>query len=140
MQIINRCKVDINIPKSEKKNYLIAKNIVKSKLPGCEHYIITTFFDAERVKQNTTLIPPIMREEIINASLRNNNHIVVYQSSSSLTNLKEALRELPRETFYVYGFNQDKKDRNIHFKLFSEEGFINPEFDTWRSVFALFLL
>jgi len=86
MQVINRCTMDIDIPKEEKENYLIAKNIIKVKVPNCNYYLITSFFDAPIKKKNTELVPSIVREKIIAAAKKkkkNKNHILVYQTSSS---------------------------------------------------------
>lgn len=125
MQVINRCALDITISKEEKSNFQLAKNIVKAKVPGCDHYFITSFFDAEVTKKNTTIVPPIIRQAILDAKVSRKNHIIMYQTSSSLKTVKESLQQLPNETFYVYGMNQDYTDGNVVFKPFSEKGFID---------------
>jgi uncharacterized protein (TIGR00661 family) len=48
----------------------------------------------------------------------------MYQTSATLTSVKEILHQLPGITFYVYGFNKDEKDKNVIFKTFSEAGFV----------------
>jgi len=124
MQIINRCKLDIAIPNEEKENYLLAKNIIKIKIPNCNHYLITTFFPAEIRKRATTLTPPILREKIIKAKVSNGNHIVVYQTSTSQKNLIKILRSIHDDKFHVYGFNKQETHGNVILKPFSEDGFI----------------
>lgn len=124
MQVINRCILDIEIPKTEKKNYALAKAIVKAKVPGCDHYFISSFFNAEIRKKNTELVPPIVRNTIINAKVTNEDHILMYQTSSTLSGVKKVLLQLPDVKFYVYGFGIDEKDKNVTFKSFSEEGFV----------------
>ena len=125
MQVMNRCNLDITISKEEKSNYTLAKNIVKAKVPGCDHYFITSFFDAEIKKENTSIVPPIIRQAIQDAKVSKKNHLLMYQTSSSLKTVKETLQQLPNETFYVYGMNQDYTDGNVVFKPFSEKGFID---------------
>ncbi len=125
MQVMNRCALDITISKEEKSNFQLAKNIVKAKVPGCDHYFITSFFDAEPTKKNTSIVPPIIRQAILDAKVSKKNHILMYQTSSSLKTVKESLQQLPNETFYVYGMNQDYTDGNVVFKPFSEKGFID---------------
>jgi uncharacterized protein (TIGR00661 family) len=125
MQVMSRCALDINITKEEKSNYNLAKNIVKAKVPGCHHYFITSFFNAEITKKNTNIVPPIIRKAILDAKVSKKNHILMYQTSSSLKTVKETLQQLPNETFYVYGMNQDYTDGNVVFKPFSEKGFID---------------
>jgi uncharacterized protein (TIGR00661 family) len=124
MQVINRTKLDIEIPTTEKKNYLLAKNIIKAKVLGANHYCITSFFHPEISKKNTSYIPPIIRPEIINAKPTIKNHIVVYQTSTSQQNLISQLQLLPNENFIVYGLNKEETHKNVTLKMFSETEFI----------------
>jgi uncharacterized protein (TIGR00661 family) len=124
MQVMDRCVLDIAISKEEKTNYRIAKAIVQAKLPGCDHYFISSFFDAEIKKKNTGIVPPIVRQIIQDAKPSKGKHMVMYQTSSSLNTVKEVLQQLPSETFYVYGMNMDVTEGNVVFKPFSEAGFI----------------
>ena len=125
MQVLNRCKLAIPIPAKERENFLIAKNIVKAKLPSCSTYLISSFFDAPVQKPNTFIIPPIIRESIIAAKTdRCSDHIVVYQTSASQNNLVEVLRAVTNRRFLVYGFNKEESIGNVILKKFSEEGFI----------------
>ena len=125
MQVINRCKLDIPIPSSEKNNYTISKSIVKVKVPNAQHYFISSFFEAQILKENTTIVPPIIREAIINAQPQGGNHILMYQSSSNINKVTEVLHQIPEYTFYVYGFNKELVNKNIIFKTFSEDGFVS---------------
>jgi len=125
MQVMDRCQLDIAISKAERNNYLLAKKIVQAKVPGCDHYFISSFFNAAIKKKNTGIVPPIVRQAIQTAKVSRGNHIVMYQTSSSLKTVKEVLQQLPAETFYVYGMNQDHTEGNVVFKPFSEKGFID---------------
>ena len=124
MQVMDRCVLDIQVDPSEKNNYRIAKNIVRAKVPGCDHYFVTSFFPAETRKSNTSVVPPIIRQAILDARPRNGDHILMYQTSSTLTTVKKVLHQLPGEKFIVYGMNQDQADGNVVFRPFSESGFI----------------
>lgn len=124
MQVMDRCVLDIAISKGEKNNYRLAKAIVQAKVPGCNQYFISSFFDAEIKKKNTAIVPPIVRQIIQDAKVSKAKHIVMYQTSSSLNTVKEVLQQLPDETFYVYGMNLDVTEGNVVFKPFSETGFI----------------
>lgn len=125
MQVMDRCILDLEIPIKEKNNYLLAKNIVRAKVPACDHYFVSSFFDVAVKKKNTSLVPPIIRNAIQSAIRSEGNHIVMYQTSSSLKTVRQTLAELPEETFLVYGMNTDSKEGNVIFKPFSESGFIN---------------
>lgn len=135
MQVMNRCKLDIAISKEEESNFTLAKQIVKAKLPGCNQYFISSFFEAEIVKKNTQLVPPIIREAILQAKPSEGNHILMYQTSSSLENVQETLAKLPHEHFIVYGMNQNYTQGNVQFKPFSETEFI-ADFASAKAVIA----
>ena len=124
MQIINRAQIDIAIPAGERNNFLLAKNIVKGKVPNCEHYLIATFFEPPLRKERTTLVPPIIRDEILATQPATHDHILVYQTSTSQKNLIELLQQLPQEKFLVYGFNREEQHGNVQLKAFSETEFI----------------
>lgn len=124
MQIINRCDLEIDIPDEYRDDYLIAKGIVAGKLPGCFHYLITTFFYPPTRKERTSLYPPILRESILEAEVTTEDHIVVYQTSTSNQRLLEILAQA-KLPFRVYGFNRDERiGDNVWLRPFSEEGFI----------------
>lgn len=135
MQIMDRGILDITIPKKEKANFKIAKGIVKAKLPKCDQYLVSTFFDVELKKKNTQLIPPVIREEIVQASPSVKNHILVYQSSQVEKEIVPILQKLPHETFFVYGFNKEEKYGNVQLKKFSEMEFIE-HFASAKAVIA----
>ena len=125
MQVMDRCALDIEIPKDERNNYKLAKAIVNAKVPGCRRYFVSSFFHAEIKKSNTTIVPPIVRDAIQRADPTNGTHVLVYQTSSSLSGMKDILRRVKDLTFYVYGFNKDERDENVIFKTFSEQGFVD---------------
>ncbi|TAE87088.1 MAG: UDP-glucuronosyltransferase [Bacteroidetes bacterium] len=135
MQVINRCKLDVTIPAEERNQFRLAKSIVQAKVPGAEHYYITSFFNAATSKENTSIVPPIIRDAIINVKPRAGNHVLMYQTSSTLINVKKILKQLPHISFIVYGMNRDEQDENICFKPFSEEGFIQ-DFASAKAVIA----
>jgi uncharacterized protein (TIGR00661 family) len=135
MQVMNRCELDITIEKGEKGNYRLAKQIVKSKVPSCNHYFITSFFKAKVIKKNTSVMPPIIRKTIEEAVVSQQNHLLMYQTSSSLKTVQETLAKLPNENFIVYGMNLDKIEGNVQYKPFSETQFIT-DFASAKAVIA----
>lgn len=135
MQVMDRCRLDIAIAREEKNNYLLAKNIVKAKVPGCDQYFVSSFFSADTVKKNTQVVPPIIRQAIQNARPSKQTHIVMYQTSSSLKTVQDVLQQLPNQPFFVYGMNRDQQEGNVIYKPFSEAGFIN-DFASAKAVIA----
>ncbi|SFQ61731.1 MJ1255/VC2487 family glycosyltransferase [Hymenobacter arizonensis] len=124
MQIISRAKLDVTVPKSERGNYNLAQNIVRAKLPRSRHYFVTTFFNLPLSKSDTTLVPPIIRPEILAAKPTTGSHVLVYQSATTQQNLVPLLQQLPNQEFRVYGFNKEENHGNVQLRAFSEAGFI----------------
>jgi uncharacterized protein (TIGR00661 family) len=134
MQIINRCELDVEIPDEYYDDYLIAKGIVKGKLPDCSHYMITTFFFPAIRKERTSLYPPILRNRILEAETKQEEHIVVYQTTTTNDRLLQILKEV-NTPFRVYGMGRDERIGNVWLRGFSEEEFIQ-DLATCRGVLA----
>ena len=125
MQVLSRGQLDIKIPENQKKNFKIGRGIVKAKVPRCQHYLITSFFPAFLLKDRTTIVPPIIRDQVLTVTPTNGPHILVYQSSTTQKNLISILQQMPLETFRVYGFNKTENHGNVQLRNFSEQGFID---------------
>ena len=124
MQIISRAELNVSIPRTERGNFQLARNIVRAKLPHSRHYYITTFFDLPLARERTTLVPPIIRPEILAAQPSAGQHVLVYQSATNQQNLVPLLQQLPDQKFRVYGFNKQESHGNVQLCAFSEAGFI----------------
>jgi uncharacterized protein (TIGR00661 family) len=124
MQIINRCDHDeLHVPEEEQAAFKLSKTIVKAKLPHCDWYLITTFFFPPIRKKRTSLHPPILRDAILNARPSEGEHVLVYQTSDTFTELVPTLQRLPGR-FIVYGLKRDQELGNVTLKDFSEDGFV----------------
>jgi uncharacterized protein (TIGR00661 family) len=128
MQVINRCEHSSEvIPESELESFTLAKTIIKAKLPGCYHYLITTFFFPPVRKPRTSLYPPILRPEILAAGAHAapGEHVLVYQTATTHTELLDVLAAVPNVPFRVYGFRRDETRGNVILRDFSEAGFVS---------------
>jgi uncharacterized protein (TIGR00661 family) len=123
MQIINRCRHELKIPEDVWGSYKVSKAVVKAKLPHCDHYLITTFFFPEVRKRRTSLHPPILRDAVLDAQTSVGDHVLVYQTSDTFTELVPTLQRLPGR-FFVYGLKRDENLGNVTLKGFSEDGFV----------------
>jgi uncharacterized protein (TIGR00661 family) len=113
-----------------KLDYQLMKAFVRAKLPGCEHYVITTFFEPpirRKCETDTSLVPPILRKEILDAKkrARPGEHVLVYQTSESDTKLLEELQRVREQKFIVYGLRRSAHRGNTTLKEFSETGFVD---------------
>ncbi|MGO9835386.1 MAG: MJ1255/VC2487 family glycosyltransferase [Polyangiaceae bacterium] len=128
-QIISRCKLGKFAKHGVKVDYQMTKAFVRAKLPACSHYVITTFFFPtvrKRYADDTTLVPPILRQSILDArkGARAGEHILVYQTSTSDTKLLDELERVRGAKFVVYGLRRSARHGNCVLKEFSEDGFV----------------
>lgn len=125
MQIIHRAQLDVPVPAAERGNLAVARQIVRAKLPRCQHYFVSTFFPLPLTKPNTTLVPPIIRPEILATRASTGQHVLIYQSATNQKDLVPLLQSMPEQKFRVYGFNREETHGNVQLKAFSEQGFID---------------
>ncbi len=126
-QIVNRCNHPPDVLAGKEAEYLVAKAVVKAKLPGCFHYLVTSFFYPEIGKPRTSLHPPILRPEILAARPEPGGHLLVYQTSTSNAALPQILAGCGREC-RIYGLRrdltEDQREGNLLYRPFSERTFI----------------
>lgn len=138
MQVINRCAHPKEILDGHQTDFQVSKAVVKSKLPGCFRYLVTAFFAPLIRKDRTEIVPPILRPEILGATSEDGDHLLVYQTSESFTELPDILRETGVEC-RIYGFRRDLTedliDGNLRFRPFDERTFID-DLRTARAVIA----
>jgi uncharacterized protein (TIGR00661 family) len=128
-QIVSRCKIPKFAKASAKVDYQLTKAFVRAKLPGCDHYLVTTFFEPplrKKCEDDTTLVPPILRKEILDAKKRAKfgDHVLVYQTSESDKKLLDELALVRDQRFIVYGLRKNAQKGNSTLKEFSETGFV----------------
>jgi len=140
MQIINRCTHPKEITEGFEEDFFVAKTFVKSKLPFCDHYLITTFFHPEIRKPDTSLFPPILRPEILEAKqrARRGEHLLVYQTGEGYESLSKALADTGLEV-RIYGMRrgitEEQVEGTLRYRPFSETAFIE-DLATARAVIA----
>lgn len=128
MQIINRCTLPESVVAGHKAEFQLTKAFIKSKLPFCDEYFITSFFSPPVRKEKTRLFPPILRPEILAAKATRGEHVLVYQTAEGNETFVEGLRKLD-VPFRIYGIRRTIKEPqtegNLTFLPFSEQGFID---------------
>jgi len=135
MQVINRCRHNAFVTDDASFAFQLARLAVKAKLPGAYHYLVSSFFFPPVKKPRTTLVPPILRPEILAAKRERGEHVLVYQTAAANADaLVAALKRLP-QAFRAYGTGKSGTDGNITFCPFSETGFVD-DLRTARAVVA----
>lgn len=126
-QIIHRGRHPAEVVAGHELDFQLARAFVKAKLPFCLHYVITTFFFPELRKPDTTLVPPILRPEVLAAPSIRGDHLLVYQTAEGNTGLARTLAETGMEC-RIYGMRrgiqEEQVEGNLRYRPFDEAGFI----------------
>lgn len=126
MQVLNRCRHDDFASDDESFAFQLAKFAVKAKLPGAYHYLVSSFFFPPVKKARTTLVPPILRPEILAAKREPGEHVLVYQTAAAnADSLLTTLQKLPHRHFKAYGTGKTGTFGNVECCAFSETGFVD---------------
>ena len=118
-QLIN---VRIKYPRKYKQDALTAKAIVELMIFNAKACLVTTFVVSRVIDKKTFLFPPILRKEVIETKTKQGNYILVYLTSQ-FQELVDLLKNVNKK-FIVYGFDQNKKERNLVFKKTSQKEFL----------------
>lgn len=110
-------------PDKYRRDAIAARVITRLMLLGPEAYLITSFFEPEKVKRKTFLFPPILRKEVLKAEKEEKDHVLVY-STFGFEKIIDVLKRINRK-FVVYGFNKEEEKGNILFRKRSEKGFLD---------------
>lgn len=125
-QMLNRCHHPPQVIRPI-LDFRLARLFVQSKLPFCHHYVVTTFFYPDTCKPRTTLVPPILRPEILAAKPVQGDHLLVYQTAEGNTGLARTLAGTGMEC-RIYGMRrgiqEEQVEGNLRYRPFDEAGFI----------------
>jgi len=128
MQVIHRCELPAEIIDDNKVSFQLTKAFIKTKLPRCSAYYITSFFRPPTRKPDTYLFPPILRPEILaaKAKAKPGEHLLIYQPGANEA-LQTALAATEVEC-RIYGMRPglkaEAREGKLRFMPFSEDGFI----------------
>ena len=126
IQMIARCRHAPEVTAGVESEFRLARQIVRAKLVAASHYLVTTFFYPEVSAPRTTLVPSVLRPEILGARPQHGEHLLVYQTAEGNSALPDALRGagVPCR---VYGYRRDltapERDGSITYLPFDETRF-----------------
>ncbi len=93
--------------------------------PTKQNLIVSFYAPPVKRQYKARIVPPILREKVLNATPRDDGHVVVYQSNSTHRALIDFLRTSTDRTCYVFGYqNEEGQEGNVIFKKKSEEVFL----------------
>ncbi len=129
LQIINRCIHPIEITQGREHEYELTRAAVGAISPLCDYYVITTFFYPSirpEYADTTVLVPPILREAVLQAKPITGDAVLVYLTQSSDSSLFDTLGAFPQQKFLVYGIDDNGSvPKNCTMRPASERGFLD---------------
>ena len=111
----------VSYPKQYRSDAMAAKLVTRFMTPRASAYLVISFFSAPIRKRNTFLFPPLLRQEILDATPTQSEHVLVYVTSPAPALAK--LLSSVRCHFVAYGFEREGQDGNILYKKPSVDGF-----------------
>jgi uncharacterized protein (TIGR00661 family) len=111
----------VSYPKQYRRDAAAAKLVTRLMTPRANAYLVISFFAAPIRKRNTFLFPPLLRQEILDVTPRQGDHVLVYVTSPAPALAK--LLNSVRCGFIAYGFGREGQEGNILYKQPSLEGF-----------------
>jgi uncharacterized protein (TIGR00661 family) len=125
INMVDRCRHDREIIGREREDFVLARAVTRAMVPTAGDYIITTFFQPPLARGRTTLVPPIVRPEIVAAEPVRGDHLLVYSSGEE--ELLDTLRSSGVRC-RVYGMRGGPEETvaegNLEFRPRSNEGFL----------------
>jgi uncharacterized protein (TIGR00661 family) len=136
INMLDRCRHDRAIIGRERDEFMLARAVTRTMVPGAVEYFVTTFYRPPIARKCTTLIPPIARPEIAAARSVGGEHLLVYSSGEK--RVLQALKSTGRRCL-VCGMRGGPEravvDGNLEFRPASNEGFVEA-LRTARAVVA----
>ena len=106
--------LDLDVPRTYMKDFIIARTVVENFVAKADHFIITSFAEAPIIRKNTTIVPPVIRQEVQAVSPVYGEKILVYLTRENRRVL-DILKGF-KEKFVVFGYDEDKVEENLEFK------------------------
>jgi len=111
----------VSYPGKYRGDAAAAKIVTRLMTPHANTYLVISFFTAPIRKPNTFLFPPLLRQEILEATPTQGDHVLVYVTSPAPALAK--LLASVRCNFFAYGFEREGEENNIVYKKPSVDGF-----------------
>ena len=113
----------VSYPRQFRRDAAAAKLVTRMMTPHANAYLVISFFTAPVKKRNTFLFPPLLRQEILNATPTHGEHVLVYVTSPAPALAK--LLSCVRARFIAYGFGREGREGNVLYKKPSLDEFFN---------------
>ncbi len=116
-----------NLPSNMLFDYYLQGLTPRYLFSPTEQNLIVSFY-APPIKQeyHARIVPPILRDVVIERSASAGEHVLVYQSNSTHKGLVDFLKLATKRTCYVFGYDRTEgSDGNVVFMQKSEQTFLD---------------
>lgn len=113
----------VDYPRRYRKEAGAAALVTRFMVPRADRYLITSFFDAPLRKPGAALVPPILRNEVLQALPHTGDSVLVYLTAPS-QQMVELLQRV-RQRFICYGFDREGEAGNCVFRRPGIESFLS---------------
>ncbi len=94
--------------------------------PTEQNLIVSFYQPPVKPQYNARIVPPILRDIVMEQNSSNKDHVLVYQSNSTHKGLIDFLKKSTKRTCYVFGYDRtDGQDGNVIFMQKSEQKFLD---------------
>lgn len=125
INMLDRCKHDHEILAGHHESFSLARSVTRRMVPNAFLFLVTTFFYPPVRRGQTVLVPPILRQAIVEAEPEKGEHLLVYSSGAEgeIATLRDS--GLPCRVYGMRGGPAEGTvDGNIEFKPRSNVGFV----------------
>jgi uncharacterized protein (TIGR00661 family) len=113
------------VPWTQYPSYLSTSYAVASLFSRASDYLVISFFQAPvKPGARAKILPPLLRESVIERRPSLGGHVVAYQGYTTFQRFFPFLSAIPSPVM-VYGFDEDRTEGNLIFKKNSEPGFLD---------------
>ena len=94
--------------------------------PTENNLIVSFYAPPVAPRYRARVVPPILRDSVMQRTARDDGHVLVYQSNSTHRGLVDFLRASTQRTCYVFGYDRTEgREGNVVFMKKSEQGFLD---------------
>ncbi len=94
--------------------------------PTEQNLIVSFYAPPVKPRYNARIVPPILRDIVLDRTASDKDHVLVYQSNSTHRGLIEFLQTSTKRTCYVFGYNRTEgSEGNVVFMQKSEQVFLD---------------
>jgi uncharacterized protein (TIGR00661 family) len=111
-------------PRDERLSRMLTTLSIKYLYSSAQKFYVISFFNLEALDPDTTVcLPPVLRHAVKEYESVINDHVVVYLSAETFTNLVPQMKKT-KYRYHVYGLGARQNDGNMFFKGRSTHDFL----------------